>query len=72
MTGIRGGVCAISAALILLALPAAAQSSPADQARQWCFGSSETSDDERIDGCTNVLHANPSNVVAFVAADEAE
>jgi hypothetical protein len=68
MTGIRGGLCAISAALILLALAAAAQSPPADQARQWCFGSSETGDEQRIDGCTIVLQADPSNVSAFVAA----
>ncbi|MDN3276855.1 hypothetical protein QWJ07_21505 [Frankia sp. RB7] len=63
--GIRGGLRAIGAALILFSLPAAAQSSPADQARQWCFGSSEINDDRRIEGCSTPLQADPSNAAVL-------
>ncbi|MBB4367551.1 hypothetical protein GGD63_000320 [Bradyrhizobium sp. cir1] len=42
--GVGAGLYAIGTALILLALPAAAQSPSPAQARQWCFGTSKIDD----------------------------
>ena len=68
--GIRGGLCTIGTALILLALPAAAQSPSPAQARQWCFATSKLGDDQRLAGCSAVLQANPSNAVALANRGE--
>ncbi|MGY8704867.1 hypothetical protein RAD16_03870 [Bradyrhizobium sp. 18BD] len=56
--------------MILLALPAAAQSPSPAQARQWCFGASKLGDEQRLAGCSAVLRANPSNALALANRGE--
>ena len=68
---IRTCLCAIAAALTLLTFPAAAQSPSPAQARRWCFANDDkVSDDQRMDGCTVVLKADPSNAAALANRGE--
>ena len=67
---IRARLCAIGTALILLAPSAAAQSPSPAQARRWCFGTGKVSDDQRLDGCSTVLKADPLNAAALANRGE--